>query len=268
MSHYDVVIVNYNTGDLLKEAVESVLHHSQVSKIYIVDNNSKDSSMKFTSDDCRIKKIYRKRNYGFASSCNYGAALSTHKNILFLNPDCVLLENVAPLLTDLESKKSIAVVGCLVTNKDGTEQRASRRRLPTLMRAIKTYSGLEKYANKSSCLAGVNLTHEPMPEKTVYCEAISGAFILMKKRVFSEIKGFDEAFPMHFEDLDLFKRTINSGYQIAFNPHVKVKHYQGTSSVSNPKVKQYKKQGLRLYFRKHCSYLSSVIIDSMSRFLA
>ena len=156
--------------------------------------------------------------------------------------------------------ENLAIVGCRVNNPDGSEQRASRRRLPTFWRAVITFSGIEKLARFCHCFAGVNLNHQPMPHSWQNVEAISGAFILMRTEVFDEINGFDEEFPMHFEDLDLFKRTQDLGYKIAFNPNVSVIHHQGTSSRSNPKVSEMKKQGLQRYFYKHCSTLSYLLV--------
>ena len=86
----------------------------------------------------------------------------------------------------------------------------------------------------------------------------------MKTKEFKAINGFDENYPLHFEDLDLFKRTLDSGFNILFNPNVSVVHYQGTSSQSNPKVTKLKQIGRQRYFKKHLSYLSYLLVKLLS----
>ena len=261
MTTCSVIIVNYNTGELLKQAVDAVKSNQHANEVIVVDNASKDGSMDLISESDKVKKISRQANHGFASSCNYGSKIATSDVLLFLNPDCIVKDNTVDLLVDFfSSQKNVGIFGVCVNNPDGSEQRATRRRLPTLMRAIKTFSGIEKLAKFYSCFAGINLNHLVMPESIQKVEAISGAFIMIKASVFNTINGFDEKFPMHFEDLDLFKRTIDQGYEILFNPNISVIHHQGTSSKTNPKVGQMKKQGLQRYFYKHCSKLSYFIV--------
>lgn len=246
---------------MLNDVVAAALKNKSVSEVIVVDNNSHDSSMDLLHEHGLIKKYFRKHNHGFASSCNYGAQRAKSNYILFLNPDCFVEDtSIDDLLNDLKSHKNAGIIGCRINNPDGTEQRASRRRLPTLWRAIKTFSKLEKLASICNCFAGVNLIHQTMPTSTQKVEAISGAFILMKTEAFKKLKGFDEGYPLHFEDLDLFKRILDRGYGIFFNPNVQAIHHQGQSSKSNPKVSLLKKQGLKCYFAKHCSKFSNVIM--------
>ena len=261
MKTCSVVIVNYNTGTLLATVVKAAAQNIAVKDIIIVDNYSQDNSMDSVTESSQIKKYFRKKNHGFASSCNYGRSKTQSEYILFLNPDCLVSEEtISALLEKFKTDKDCAMVACRVNNPDGTEQRASRRRLPTFWRAIKTFTGLERLARLCHCFAGVNLNHQAMPKTWQTVEAISGAFILMRTKVFDELAGFDEKFPMHFEDLDLFKRCRDLGYKIAYNPNVSVIHYQGTSSLSNPNVAKMKKQGLQRYFYKHCSKLSYILL--------
>jgi len=268
MNSCAVIIVNYNTGKLLSQVIKRVLKAQGVDEIIIVDNNSTDNSMELTPKSVKIKTYYRKQNKGFASSCNYGAKHSSADFLLFLNPDCLIEKSsITHSIETFKENKNPAIVGVRVNNPDGTEQRATRRRLPTLWRAIKTYLRLEKAAKFCDCFAGVNLNYKPMPTSIQSVEAISGAFILIKTSVFKQISGFDESFFLHFEDLDLFKRTLDKGYEILFNPTIQVIHYQGTSSQSNPTVGEYKKQSLRKYFHKHCSFFAYSTMRFVSRFL-
>lgn len=263
-----VVIVNYNTGDMLKQVVDSVLGEQCVDKVVVVDNKSADDSMALLPDNSKLDKYYRSKNHGFASSCNFGAKRCDSDYILFLNPDCFIANNsLSVLINNLYQNPQAAIIGCNVQNPDGSEQRASRRRLPTLWRAIKTFSKIENFAKTCNCFAGVNLIHQPMPKNIQKVEAISGAFILIKTEKFKQVNGFDNKFPLHFEDLDLFKRIADCGYDILFNPTIKMIHHQGISSRSNPKVSGFKIQGLKRYFKKHCSPLAYYFIKIIIKVL-
>ncbi|MCF6288689.1 MAG: glycosyltransferase family 2 protein [Proteobacteria bacterium] len=256
-----VIIVNYNTGAMLNDVVIAALKNESVAEIAIIDNNSQDNSMELVAEHRLVRKYFRKKNHGFAASCNYGAQQISSTNILFLNPDCLVGKtSIDDLLMVLNNDPNAAIIGCRVNNPNGTEQRACRRRLPTLWRAIKTFTKIEKLAPLCNCFAGVNLNHQPMPTSIQNVEAISGALILITTNTFNQINGFDETFPLHFEDLDLFIRVRNNGNTILFHPQVTVTHHQGLSSQSNPKVAEFKQQGLVRYFHKHRSLFSYLVI--------
>jgi len=266
MDSCSVIIVNFNTGELLRQSVDAALSNTSIKELIVVDNNSTDESMRLLQDDQRLQKLYRNKNHGFSSSCNYAAQVAKSDILVFLNPDCIIKSStISDLQTTLGDDENAAIIGCLVNNPDGTEQRASRRRLPTLWRAIKTFSHLEKLAKFCHCFTGVNLNHQPMMRNVTKVEAISGAFIMIKTHVFNKIKGFDEKFPLHFEDIDLFKRTQNAGYDILFDSQVSVTHYQGTSSKSNPKVAEFKRIGRQRYFKKHGSKFSNLVIKLLTK---
>ncbi len=265
MNTCSIVIVNYNTGDILKCVVENALKNTCVDKIIVVDNASNDNSMSLLVEHARVKKYLRESNYGFASSCNYGAQYVESDYVMFLNPDCLIEVDTTIQLLKHFKDNAVVMVGCMVKNPDGSEQRAARRRLPTFFRAIKTFSGIEKWAIKSHFFSGVNLNHLPLPKTPCTVEAISGALMMMRMSVFLKLKGFDECYPLHFEDLDLFKRIIDDGHQIVFDPDTSVIHHQGTSSRTNPAVDRMKKKGAELYFHKHCSFFSYLVIKLINK---
>jgi glycosyltransferase involved in cell wall biosynthesis len=130
----DVVIVNFNAGGFLKDAIESVLQSTSVAHVYVVDNASTDGSMDLLPRDCdaRLSVIHNTANIGFAAACNLGLMQAASENLLLLNPDCYVVEGaVERLITALRSADRVGMVGPLLLNADGTEQAGGRRKLPT-----------------------------------------------------------------------------------------------------------------------------------------
>ena len=103
MSDVSVIIVNFNAGPLLKQAVQSVLLSETVSKIIIVDNLSTDQSMdemeRIAILQSRLKCIRNQENLGFARACNIGVANAGESEyLIFLNPDCLMESNALETL--------------------------------------------------------------------------------------------------------------------------------------------------------------------------
>ncbi len=112
----------------------------------------------------------------------------------------------------------------------------------------------------SPLFKGMNLHVSHKRKGLMTVEAVNGACYIISRQLFEEINGFDELFPLHFEDLDLFKRVLNAGYQIYFDPDINVKHIKGHSSGDQQQIKQWKKVGIIRYFEKHQSVFSASLI--------
>ena len=144
MSVCDVIIVNYNAGYLLKEAVGSVLQVADT-HVIVVDNASSDNSLdtldRFNAEHITI--IKNTSNQGFSAACNQGINASTATQLLFLNPDATIQpEALQRLISVLNSDNTIGMVGGLLVNDDGTEQGGGRRAMPTPWRLFVRATGL------------------------------------------------------------------------------------------------------------------------------
>ncbi len=257
------VVVNHNAGAVLTESVTALLKTPAIRAVRVIDNASSDASMRQLESahrnalrNRRLVLLPQTTNHGFAWACNVAAQGVGTPYLAFVNPDCVVRECTIPcLIGALEKHPEAALAGAWVTNPDGSEQRATRRRLPTPWRVVKTISGLEKLAvrwpDKLAFLAGVNQNLGSRPEKTVLVEAVSGALMLLRRADFEAVNGFDSAFPLHFEDLDLFARLHKAGRKILLVPEAKCVHHQGVCSRNKRRIKQLKRYGLRLYWHKH-----------------
>jgi GT2 family glycosyltransferase len=255
MGRCEVVIVNFNTGGFLRDAVESLLRSQSVTHIYIVDNASTDESLDLLQQrhDDRLTIIRNTANLGFAAACNIGLKQATCENLLLLNPDCQVKEGAIDLLiTALRSTDCVGMVGPLLLNPDGSEQAGGRRRLPMLSLVLVRATGVTGLRRVLPFkLPNFLLHHDPLPERPVEVEAISGACMMVRREMIADIGPLDEAYFLHCEDLDWCMRALRGGWKVLFVPHAKVVHHKGVSTRSWPLgVDYYKHKGLVRFYRE------------------
>ena len=255
MNRCDVIIVNFNAGGFLRDAVESVLRSPSVAHVYVVDNASADESLNLLPRDQsdRLTIIRNGANLGFAAACNIGLKQATASNILILNPDCQVHDGaIERLITILRSADRIGMVGPHLLNPDGSEQAGGRRRLPApslvLSRAAAVL-GLRKFFPVH--LPDFLLHQDPLPSSPAEVEAISGACIVARREMVTDIGPFDEQYFLHVEDLDWCMRAHRAGWKILFVPDAKVIHRKGVSSEGQPlTVEYYKHKGMVRFYGK------------------
>ena len=247
------VTVNYNTGGLVKDLVESLLGQRDVAHAIVVDNASSDGSAAFLGKvhDPRVMLVQNHDNRGFSAACNQGAAVGETPYLLFINPDCRLSPGALARLVDvMDHHPNVAMAGPLVLNVDGSEQRGCRRFLPNPRRAMMRVLHLHK-PDRHGKVAGFDLTGTPLPDQPTLVEAISGACMLIRRDAFRQLGGWDEDYFLHCEDLDLCMRLKRAGLQVLFVPDAVVSHVQGASSKRRPVfVLWHKHRGMWRYYSK------------------
>lgn len=248
------ITVNYNSGELLKGLFASLAEQAPLTQLVVVDNASSDSDLDFleSASDARIDLIRNQTNRGFAAACNQGAALAQTPYLLFVNPDCRLeTGTLARLMGILEAHPEVGMLGALLLNPDGSEQRGGRRYLPDPRRALMRVLGRDR-PDLQGGTRGFDLAGTALPDAPVEVDAISGAFMLLRRQVFEEMGGWDEGYFLHCEDLDLCMRFGRAGWKILFVPDVRVYHAQGTSSRKRPVfVLWHKHRGMWRYYCKY-----------------
>ena len=241
-----IVIVAHNSGACLHTGLRSVLAQSVALQVVIVDNASRDGSIESLPADERVTVLCNTDNLGFGAACNQGAARCETDLLLFLNPDCELPPDAVVQLCDmLDANPDIGLLGAQLLDSDGSPQCASRRRTPHPARAIRIALGL---ARSEEAPSHPGASDAAAPESV---EATSGALMLMPRALFDDLRGFDEGYVLHCEDLDLCRRVLAAGRTVAIAPQVRVLHHKGTSSRRRPIwVEWQKHRGMLRYFRK------------------
>jgi GT2 family glycosyltransferase len=274
----DVVIVNFDAGAFLKDAVESVLRSKSVAHVYVVDNGSTDTSLALLprGQDDRLTTIRNAANLGFAVGCNIGLARVTAENALLLNPDCRVAEGaIEHLITALQSADRVGMVGPLLLNPDGSEQMAGRRKFPTPRVVLAQTLGSTRLGRYIP-MRGLRPVPEPLPHEPAEVEAISGACMMVRRAAIAAVGPLDAHYFLHFEDLDWCMRFRLHGWTILFVPEAKVIHQKGVSSRRRPlAVEYYKHKGMVRFYQKFLSgtyprWLTAAVVSAgvWARFVA
>ena len=267
-----VLIVNYNGGALLCESVRAVLASNIPVEVLISDNGSSDGSLQLLyhllGRDPRVRVIENGENLGFARANNIGLPHAVGQHVLFLNPDCIIEpDTLRHMYQTMEAYPDVGMAGCLIRNPDGTEQGGCRRTVPTPWRASMRVLNLNRLFPNEPHFHSFVLTHEILPVHPVSIDAISGAFMFVRRAALEQVGPLDEGYFLHCEDLDWCMRFRETGWKIMFVPDVSVVHFKGQSSKSQPiRVLWYKHKGMirfyKKFFRRQYSWAMMLLVTT------
>ena len=239
MASTHIIIVNYNAGAWLLRSISSALAFSN-GLITIVDNASTDDSVsiardKFNHQD-RIFWVENNDNRGFAAANNQVLKNLKEDFAILMNPDCEINSDTIPLIINtFENCDQIGLASCKILNLDGTMQDTSRRHFPTPWSALVRMLKLHKLFPDNPKFADFDYGDVEFDRNSIQIvDAISGAFMVVRKTALNEIGLLDEVYFMHCEDLDWCKRFSQSNWKVAFNGEASVIHAKGISSASRP----------------------------------
>jgi hypothetical protein len=262
MIDLSIIIVNYNVKEFLQNLLDSLKKAAQdfSHEIIVVDNASDDGSIEVIEERySSIKLIKNQKNIGFGKANNQALKIANGKYLLLINPDTIVKENTFhKLIKFLESANDAGIVGCKVLNPDGTLQLACRRGFPGPWTSFTKITGLSRLFPKSKIFARYHLTY--LNENETYeVDAISGAFMFIRRSVYEKIGGFDPDFFMYGEDLDLCYRCQKAGFKVYYFHETEIIHYKGESTkrsrIDETKVFY---NAMHLFVKKHFS--SSLIV--------
>lgn len=272
MIKLDIIIVNWNSGRQLYNCLASIekakKHNFILSKVYVIDNNSEDSSLEnINLLDIPLKLIRNNINKGFGAACNQGAVISDSDYILFLNPDTVLYNDslVKPLeFLNKKENSNIGVCGVKLINENHVIQKSCCT-FPTVKHFINHSTGLNKiFPEKFPTYFMSYWNHDENKE----VDHLIGAFYLIRSQIFKRIGGFDERFFVYLEDLDLSYRVNNLGYRTMYLSDAEAFHKGGGTSEQVKALRLFYSLRSRIqYAFKHFNYLQASIIFLFTMFV-
>lgn len=222
-----IIIVNYNTCLLTKNCIESIFKKTVgVSyEIILVDNASTDDSFNVFSKDNKIKYIYSQENLGFGRANNLGLEKANGDYILFLNSDTILINDAISILYSyINEHPECGAVGGNLYDIKGLPIFSFQRTFPTISKDLfpHIYRLISRIKYKNNSVH--NFTMEPMS----VCH-ISGADLMVRKKVLDKIGSFNPKFFMYYEETELCHRIYSSGLQLVSVPDAKISHLVGKS---------------------------------------
>lgn len=222
-------------------------------EIIIIDNGSTDGSDSFFPNRFpNVKYIYNKENKGFAAANNQGISVATGEYLLLLNPDTLLPEDcIKRCISFLQSKDNNAALGIRMIDGGGRFLKESKRAFPDPMTSLYKLSGLAALFPKSRIFARYYLGHLD-EHSNQEVDVLAGAFMMLPRKVLKEVKGFDEAFFMYGEDIDLSYRIQKAGFSNYYFAESTIIHFKGESTKKGSLnyVKMFYK-AMSIFVKKH-----------------
>ena len=211
-----VIIVNYNTKELLRNCIQSVIEktHDIQYEIIVVDNASIDGSSEMVESLFpTVKFIAEKNNLGFGRANNLAAEIAKGTYLFLLNSDTLLLNNaVKTLAYFLNQNSNAGICGGQLFNQN-LSLATSFQKLPSLIAEWKV------------CFAPFLLQKkQPVYSSPAKVGFISGADLMIRKTLFDQLHGFDPHFFLYFEETELTYRVKTLNYSVWVVPEAQIIH--------------------------------------------
>ena len=250
-----VVFLNYNTRDLTRQALSSVLAAAEglEVEIFVVDNASVDGSADMVAEEFpQVKLIRNAANVGFAAGNNVALRQVTGEYVLLINTDTIVRRDALRTMVEfLDAHPEAGACGCKILDPDGTLQLDSRRGFPTPLAAFCKMSGLSRFFPKHPLIAHYHMTYLD-PEQTAEVEVLSGSCMMVRKAAMDQVGLLDEDYFMYGEDIDWCYRFHQAGWKIYYVPTTSIIHFRGESGRGVPlRILYRKSRAMSIFVNKH-----------------
>jgi GT2 family glycosyltransferase len=251
-----IIYVNWNCEEEILASLVSVREwtHRFKYEVIVADNASAQGTQGMQLD-AGIRLILNSENRGFGAGCNLGARHASGRYLLFLNPDTRFLNDVVTALVAFLDRHPIAAVtGPMVVDEHDNVRFNAGRSLPTLFNEFLQHSSLAFRFPRCSW------TSEPYlsgwdHRSTREVESVVGACLMVRAELFRSIGGFDEAFFLYSEELDLCCRIRKAGHQVWYVHTGRLMHKEQQSTMqlfgSLGRIALQNMRSQHYYFRKH-----------------
>ena len=274
-----VVILNFNTRDLLRDCLRSVFAHADglSVQVCVVDNASTDGSADMVAGEFPQAHLIRQTtNIGYSAGNNVGLRwfglhgrsegplkATAPRYALLLNPDTVVPPaTFAQMVAYMDANPAIGVAGPRVRRPDGTLDKACRRSFPTPQVSFYRMLGLSRLFPRSPRFNAYNLAY--LPEDAVHpVDAVVGAYMQLRREAIADAGLLDEAFFMYGEDLDWAKRIKDAGWEVWYNGAVEITHVKEAASSQSSKARIDFYEAMWIFYRKHYQAETNWLLDKL-----
>ncbi len=255
-----IVIVSYNTRDLLRTCLRTVYASEGdfAYEVCVVDNASPDGSAEMVAAEFpQAQLIANVENVGYPSANNQGLRIfglphsQTHRFVLLLNADTELPPDaLARMLDFMAERPEVGIAGPKLVLPDGSLDLACRRSFPTPEVSMYRMVGLSRLFPHSRRFGRYNLTYLD-PDRVAEVDSVVGAFMLVRGEAIAQAGLMDEQFFMYGEDLDWAFRIKANGWKVYYNPAATVLHVKRAASRHSPRAQVEFYRSMDIFYRKH-----------------
>lgn len=229
-----VVILNWNGVQLLEKFLPSVIAYSPEATVYVADNASTDSSVTFVQTHFpSVKIVINKDNYGFAKGYNEALKHIEADVYALVNSDIEVTENwLSPIIQTFKNEPNTAVIQPKILdfkNKEYFEYAGAA-------------GGFIDKFGFPFCRGRIFDTIEKdngQYDTDIEIFWASGACFFIRSGIYKQLKGFDDDFFAHQEEIDLCWRILNKGYTIKYCHSSKVYHVGGATLQEGSPMKTF-----------------------------
>jgi len=257
-----VVIVSFNTRDLLRECLQTLDREAGGVRYeaIVVDNASRDGSADMVAAEFPTVRLVRSDvNLGFAAANNRGFEVATGRYVVLLNSDAFPHPGALPRAVEkMDADPGVGLAGGRLVGRDGAWQ-PSARMFPSPLNDLLNLSGLASRYPQSRFFGRFDRTWaDPMAATPV--DWVPGAYAIIRRPVLEQVGYFDERFFLYYEEVDLCLRIKAAGYAIWYWPEIVVVHLGGESSKTVKRLSMssagsqltlWRMRSALLYYRKH-----------------
>jgi N-acetylglucosaminyl-diphospho-decaprenol L-rhamnosyltransferase len=257
-----IVIVSWNTRDLLRDCLRSVFASEGVTfRVIVVDNASSDGSAAMVRDEFPAATVIANdENCGFPAANNQGlrklgfernGSNNAPRHALALNPDTVLPPiALADMVHYMDADEAIGAAGPKLVLLDGTLDLACRRSFPSPAISFYRMVGLSKLFPRSRRFGRYNLTYLD-PDTETEVDSVVGAFMMVRRAAIQRVGLFDDTYFMYGEDLDWAYRIKQAGWKVMYNPRVTVTHVKRAASRQSKRAPIEFYRAMLIFYRQH-----------------
>jgi GT2 family glycosyltransferase len=227
-----IVVINWNTREILRECLSSITEQTQGIKyeVIVVDNASTDGSAEMVKDDYpEVVLVENSENRGFAAANNQAILMAKGRYVLLINSDTIVLDNAIEKVVDFaEEHPKSAVVGCRALNSDRSLQLTCFKH-PSILNMILSSTYLYKIFPKNKFFGRERMTWWDR-NSAREVDVVTGCFMLLREKAIKQVGLMDERFFMYGEETDWCYRFKNHGWKVMFTPCAEIVHLGGQSS--------------------------------------
>lgn len=236
-------------------SVQSALLHLDA-EIIVVDNNSSDDSVLMMKERFpTVKLIQNAENLGFPKGNNVGVAVARGDYVCILNPDTVVAEDTfVKVLAFAERQNTCGIVGVKLIDGAGNFLPESKRGVPTPWVAFTKIVGLYRifpHYKWSKQLFGKYYAQHLNENESGPVSILVGAFMVLKRDLYTKLKGFDENCFMYSDDIDLSYRALLAGKSNFYFHETTVIHYKGESTIKDASYMKRFQEAMTFFYQKH-----------------